>query len=89
MQGREGQPPAEPGQLPPPQWGEGVEQAHDWATGEDSKPPADHHGCGDYYPCPGDRRCLCEAAGYCLQGRCPACTDMICNAGWTAIVENY
>ncbi|HEX9624042.1 MAG TPA: hypothetical protein VF979_06665, partial [Streptosporangiaceae bacterium] len=53
MQGHEGQPPAEPSRYPPPQWGEGVEQAHDWVTGEDSKPPADHHGCGGYHPCPG------------------------------------
>lgn len=53
MQGHEGQPAAEPDRYPPPQWGEGVQQAHDWATGEDGKPPADHHGCGDYHPCPG------------------------------------
>ncbi len=52
MQGHEGQPPAEPDRHPPPQWGEGVQQVHDWATGEDQKPPADHHGCGDYHPCP-------------------------------------
>ena len=64
-------------------------QAHDWATGEDGKPPADHHGCGDYYPCPGDRRCSCEAAGHCLRGQCPACTERICNAGWTTIAANY
>jgi len=89
MQGHEGQPPAEPDRWPSPQWGEAVEQAHNWATGEDAKPPADHHGCGGYYPCPGDRRCSCEAAGYCLRGQCPACTDRICNAGWTALVENY
>lgn len=89
MQGHEGQPPAEPGEYPPPQWGEGVQQAHDWATGEDAKPPADHHGCGDYYPCPGVRRCSCEAAGYCLRGQCPACTDRICNAAWLSIQERY
>lgn len=81
-QGHEGQPPAEPARYPPPQWGEGVEQAHAWVTGEDAKPPADHHGCGDYYPCPGDRRCSCEAVGYCLRGQCPACTDHTCNAMW-------
>ena len=80
MQGHEGQPPAEPGRYPPPQWGEGVQQAHDWATGEDSKPPADHHGCGGYHPCPGDIRCTCEEAGYCLRGRCPACADRACDA---------
>jgi hypothetical protein len=79
MQGREGQPPAEPRRYPPPQWGEGVQQAHDWVTGEDGKPPADHHGCGAYHPCPGARRCLCDAAGYCLGGRCPACTDRSCS----------
>jgi hypothetical protein len=89
MQGHEHQPPAEPDRYPPPQWGEGAEQAHDWLTGEDSKPPADHHGCGDYYPCPGLLRCSCEAAGYCLRGLCPACTDQICNAAWDAIEENY
>jgi len=89
MQGHEGQPPAEPDKYPPPQWGEAVEQARDWATGEDSKPPADHHGCGDYYPCPGDRRCLCEAAGHCLRGQCPACTDHICNAAWSTIEASY
>ena len=89
MQGHEHQPPAEPDDWPPPQWGEAVEQAHDWATGEAAKPPADHHGCGDYYPCPGLRRCSCEAAGYCLRGQCPACAERICNAGWTALVENY
>lgn len=89
MQGHEGQPPAEPDRHPPPQWGEGVQQAHDWATGEDSKPPADHHGCGDYHPCPGERRCSCEDAGYCLRGQCPACTDHICNAAWSAIDANY
>jgi hypothetical protein len=89
MQGRENQPPAEPTLYPPPQWGEAVEQAHAWVTGEDAKPPADHHGCGDYHPCPGLRRCSCEAAGYCLRGQCPACTDRICNAAWTAIQESY
>ena len=89
MQGHEGEEPADPDRYPPPQWCEGVVQAHDWATGEDGEPPADHHGCGAYYPCPGDRRCYCEAAGHCLRGQCPACTDRICNAGWTALVENY
>jgi hypothetical protein len=80
MQGHEGQPAAEPGRHPPPQWGEGVQQAHDWVTGEDLKPPADHHGCGDYHPCPGERRCSCEDVGYCLRGLCPACTDHTCDA---------
>jgi hypothetical protein len=89
MQGHEHQPPAEPDRYPPPQWGEAVEQAHLWLTGEDSKPPADHHGCGDYYPCPGQRRCSCEAAGYCLRGLCPACTSKICNAAWSTIEDNY
>jgi hypothetical protein len=89
MQGHEGQPPAEPDRYPPPQWGEGVQQAHDWATGEDSKPPADHHGCGDYHPCPGQRRCSCEDAGYCLRGQCPACTDHVCSAAWPAIEASY
>jgi hypothetical protein len=88
-QGREGAEPADPDMYPPPQWCEAAIQAHDWATGEDGEPPADHHGCGAYYPCPGDRRCHCEAAGHCLRGQCPACTDRICNAGWTALVENY
>jgi len=87
-QGREGQPAAEPDRYPPPQWGEGVQQAHDWVTGEDNKPPADHHGCGAYHPCPGERRCLCEAAGYCLRGQCPACTDHICNAAWSTLEAN-
>ncbi len=82
MQGHEGQPQAEPERYPPPQWGEAVQQAHDWVTGEDSKPPADHHGCGGYHPCPGDIRCSCELAGYCLRGQCPACADHMCNAGW-------
>jgi hypothetical protein len=89
MQGHEGQPEAEPDRYPPPQWGEAVEQAHNWVTGEDLKPPADHHGCGDYHPCPGIRRCLCEAAGYCLRGQCPACIDKVCNVAWAAIDENY
>ena len=88
-QGHEGEEPADPDRYPPPQWCEAVIQAHDWATGEDGEPPADHHGCGAYYPCPGDRRCCCEAAGYCLRGQCPACTQRVCNAGWTALVENY
>jgi hypothetical protein len=88
-QGHEGEEPADPDRYPPPQWCEAVIQAHDWASGEDGKPPTDHHGCGAYYPCPGDRRCYCEAAGHCLRGQCPACTDRICNAGWTALVENY
>jgi hypothetical protein len=78
MQGHEGQPQAEPSRYPPPQWGEGVEQAHDWATGEDSKPPVDHHGCGGYHPCPGELRCICELAGYCLRGQCPACANKTC-----------
>jgi hypothetical protein len=89
QQGREGQEPAEPTRWPPPQWCEAVVQAHDWATGEDAKPPADHHGCGDYYPCPDLLRCFCEAAGHCLRSQCPACADAICNAGWQAIVDNY
>ena len=65
-----------------------VAWAHDWVTGEDLKPPADHHGCGGYHPCPGLRRCSCEAAGYCLRGQCPACVDRVCNAAWTAIAES-
>jgi hypothetical protein len=89
MQGHEGQPDAEPECYPPPQWGEGVEQSHDWVTGEETKPTADHHGCGGYYPCPGERRCTCEAAGYCLRGQCPACADRVCNAAWAAIEESY
>jgi hypothetical protein len=89
MQGHEGQAPAEPDRYPPPQWGEGVRQTHDWVTGEDSNPPADHHGCGDYYPCPGDRRCSCETAGHCLGGQCPACTDHLCNAAWPVIESSY
>ena len=51
-QGHEGEEPADPDRYPPPQWCEAVIQAHDWATGEDGEPPADHHGCGAYYPCP-------------------------------------
>ena len=82
MQGHEGQPQAEPKRYPPPQWGEGVQQAHDWTTGEDSKPPADHHGCGGYHPCPGDLRCSCEMVGYCMRGQCPACADQVCIATW-------
>jgi hypothetical protein len=89
MQGHEHQPSAEPGRYPPPQWGEAVEQAHNWLTGEDTQPPADHHGCGGYYPCPGQLRCHCESAGYCLRTECPACADKICNAGWTRIEENF
>ncbi len=89
MQGHEHQAPAEPDRLPPPQWGEAVEQARNWLTGEDTKPPVDHHGCGGYYPCPGDRRCSCEAAGYCLRGQCPACADHVCSAAWSTIETNY
>jgi hypothetical protein len=88
-QGREGQALAEPSRYPPPHWGEGVQQAHDWATGEDARPPADHHGCGDYHPCPGQIRCICEAAAHCLGGRCPACRDRICNAAWSSIEATY
>ena len=51
--------------------------------------PADHHECGDYHPCPALRRCSCEAAGYCMRGQCPACTDRFCNAAWTTIEQNY
>lgn len=80
MQGHEGEFSAEPSRYPPPQWGEGVQQAHDWATGEDLRPPADHHGCGAYHPCPGDLRCSCEEAGYCRRGQCAACIDRPCNA---------
>lgn len=89
MQGCESQPPAEPKRYPPPQWGEGVQQAHEWATGEDSRPPADHHGCGDYHPCPGQIRCTCEVAGHCLGGQCPACIDRICNAAWSTIEATH
>ncbi len=56
MQGHEGQTQAEPDRYPPPQWGEGVQQAHDWVTGEDGKPPAANHGCGGYHRCPADIR---------------------------------
>jgi hypothetical protein len=49
LQGRPGQGPAEPAEWPPPQWGEAADQAHAWVTGEDAKPPVDHHGCGDYH----------------------------------------
>src|ERR1700689_2421561 len=73
--------------YPPPQWREAVEQAHDWATGEDGKPPAERHGWGDYVACRGD--CTCYDAGHCLRSQCPACADRICNAGWAAIVQSY
>jgi len=78
MQGRESGQPAEPGNYPPPQYGEGIDAAVRWLSGEYTDPPVDHHGCGAYYPCPGDRRCSCEAAGYCLHGKCPACATRPC-----------
>ena len=53
MQGHEAPATRRAGPIPAAAVGRGVEQAHDWVTGEDRKPPADHHGCGDYYPCPG------------------------------------
>jgi len=87
QQGRENSGPVRPDIYPPPQWCEAVRQAHDWVTGEDSKPPADRHGCGDYVACPGD--CTCYDAGYCLRDQCHACTGRICNAGWAAIVQSY
>lgn len=70
--------PAEPGTYPPPQYGEGVDAAFRWLTGEDTQPPVDHHGCGAYFPCPGDRRCICERARRCLHGQCPACATRPC-----------
>ena len=87
QQGRESGGPVRPDMYPPPQWCEAVEQAHDWATGEDGKPPADRHGCGDYVACPGD--CTCYDAGHCLRSQCPACADRICDAGWAAIAQSY
>jgi hypothetical protein len=87
QQGRENGGPVRPDIDPPPQWCEAVEQAHDWATGEEAKPPADRHGCGDYVACPGD--CTCYDAGHCLHGQCPACADRICDAGWAAILRSY
>jgi hypothetical protein len=79
MQGREYGWPAEPDLYPPPQYGEGIDAAAHWLTGEDTDPPVDHHGCGAYTPCPGDRRCTCEAAGHCLHGRCVACASKPCS----------
>ena len=78
MQGRDSEYPPEPGTYPPPQYGEGIDAATRWLTGEDTIPPVDHHGCGAYHPCPGDRRCTCEAAGRCLHGQCPACASQPC-----------
>lgn len=78
MQGRDPEYPVEPGTYPPPQYGEGIDDAARWLTGEDITPPVDHHGCGAYHPCPGDRRCTCEAAGHCLHGKCPACATRPC-----------
>jgi hypothetical protein len=78
MQGRDRDYPAEPDTYPPPQYGEGIDAAFRWLTGEDTRPPVDHHGCGAYYPCPGDRRCACEEAGRCLHGQCPACATRPC-----------
>lgn len=77
-QGRDRDHPAEPGTYPPPQYGEGIDAAYRWLTGEDTRPPVDHHGCGAYYPCPGDRRCTCEQASRCLHGQCPACATRPC-----------
>ena len=77
-QGRDRDCPAEPGTYPPPQYGEGIDAAHRWLTGEDTRPPVDHHGCGAYFPCPGDRRCTCEQVGRCLHGQCPACATRPC-----------
>ncbi|HEX6525346.1 MAG TPA: hypothetical protein VF070_35855 [Streptosporangiaceae bacterium] len=77
-QGRDPECPAEPGTYPPPQYGEGVDAAFRWLTGEDTRPPVDHHGCGAYFPCPGDRRCICEQARRCLHGQCPACATRPC-----------
>jgi hypothetical protein len=87
QQGHENSGPVRPDIYPPPQWCEAVRQAHDWATGEEAKPPADRHGCGDYVACPGN--CTCYDAGHCLHSLCPACTDRICNAGWATIVQSY
>jgi len=87
QQGRESGGPVRPDMYPPPQWCEAVEQAYDWATGEDGKPPADRHGCGDYVACPGD--CTCYDAGHCLRSECPACTGRICDAGWAGIAQSY
>src|SRR6185437_2583420 len=52
-QGRDRDRPAEPGTYPPPQYGEGIDAAYRWLTGEDTRPPVDHHGCGAYFPLPG------------------------------------
>ncbi len=79
MQGREHGYPPDPGLYPPPQYGEGIDAAAHWLTGEYTDPPVDHHGCGAYTPCPGDRRCTCEAAGHCLHGKCAACASRPCN----------
>jgi hypothetical protein len=77
-QGRDRDCPAEPRVYPPPQYGEGVDAAFRWLTGEDTRPPVDHHGCGAYFPCPGDRRCICEQVGRCLHGQCSACATRPC-----------
>lgn len=77
-QGRDPEFPAEPGTYPPPQYGEGVDAAFRWLTGEDTRPPVDHHGCGAYFPCPGDRRRTCEQAHRCLHGQCPAYATRPC-----------
>ena len=89
MQGHEGQPDAEPDRYPPPQWGEAVEQAHNWVTGEDLQASRRPSRMRRLPPLPRHRRCSCEAAGYCLRGQCPACIDQVCNAAWAAIEENY
>lgn len=80
MQGQEGQPCCRVRQVPAASVGRRRPASPRLGNRKDAKPPADHHGCGAYHPCPGEFRCSCERAGYCLRGQCAACIDRTCDA---------
>jgi hypothetical protein len=53
LQGRPAGLRVDPGTYPPPQYGEGLQEAARWLRGESTTPPVDQHGCGAYLAIPG------------------------------------
>jgi hypothetical protein len=88
LQGRPGGHSVLPARLPPPQYGEAVQECIQWLEGRSVRPPADRHGCGGYAACPDDGpRCTCLGAGRCLLQECEVCATEPCLTAVRAIID--
>ena len=78
-QGRPGGQPVQLAIYPPPQYGEAVQAAYCWLSGERTSPPADRHGHGHYSGCrEQETPCICGESRTCLGNDCAACLYSPC-----------